>query len=124
MLMADKITIWTDVDGVYSADPRKVNDAVCLEQLTYNEAWEMSYFGARVLHPRTTMPLMRDGIPVIIRNFFNMDAPGTEIIKEAAFCETGETGFISTKELIKGFASIGDVAIINVEGTGLVGVPG
>lgn len=124
MLQADKITIWTDVDGVYSADPRKVTDAVCLDQLTYNEAWEMSYFGARVLHPRTTMPLMRDGIPVIIRNFFNMDAPGTEIIQQAAFCETENFGFISTKELIKGFATIDDVAIINVEGTGLVGVPG
>ena len=124
MLEAEKITIWTDVDGVYSADPRKVNDAVCLDQLTYNEAWELSYFGARVLHPRTTMPLMKDGIPVLIRNFFNMSAPGTEIIQQAAYCDTGSTGFISTKELIKGFATIDDVAIINVEGTGLVGVPG
>ena len=66
-----KITIWSDVDGVYSADPRKVQDAVCLESLTYHEAWELSYFGANVLHPRTTIPAMKFGIPISTRNFFN-----------------------------------------------------
>ena len=61
---AAKITIWTDVDGVFSADPRKVADAVCLSSLSYLEAWELAYFGASVLHPRTTQPAMRAGIPV------------------------------------------------------------
>lgn len=70
------ITIWTDVDGVYSADPRKVPEAVCLPSLTYHEAWELSYFGANVLHPRTTLPAMKYHIPISIRNFFNLGAPG------------------------------------------------
>jgi aspartate kinase len=79
MLIAKTITIWTDVDGVYSADPRKVKEAVCLESLSYNEAWELSYFGANVLHPRTTLPAMRYHIPVVLRNYFNQAAPGTSI---------------------------------------------
>eukprot|EP00878_Enallax_costatus_P030495 GHUV01033203.1.p1 GENE.GHUV01033203.1~~GHUV01033203.1.p1 ORF type:complete len:100 (+),score=20.10 GHUV01033203.1:3-302(+) len=72
------ITIWTDVDGVYSADPRKVPEAVCLPSLTYHEAWELSYFGANVLHPRTTLPAMKYNIPISIRNFFNLSAPGEQ----------------------------------------------
>lgn len=76
LFQSSKITIWTDVDGVYSADPRKVSDAFCLKGLTYHEAWELSYFGASVLHPRTTLPAIKDSIPITIRNFFNQDAPG------------------------------------------------
>lgn len=70
------ITIWTDVSGVFSADPRKVTEAVCLGSLSYHEAWELSYFGASVLHPRTTMPAMKFNIPIAIRNFFKLDEPG------------------------------------------------
>ena len=76
LFQASQITIWTDVDGVYSADPRKVPEAVCLPSLSYHEAWELSYFGANVLHPRTTLPAMRYSIPIAIRNFFNLSAPG------------------------------------------------
>lgn len=76
LFQASQITIWTDVDGVYSADPRKVPEAVCLPSLSYHEAWELSYFGANVLHPRTTLPAMRYSIPIAIRNFFNLTAPG------------------------------------------------
>lgn len=76
LFQASQITIWTDVDGVYSADPRKVPEAVCLPSLSYHEAWELSYFGANVLHPRTTLPAMRYSIPITIRNFFNLPAPG------------------------------------------------
>ena len=76
LFQASQITIWTDVDGVYSADPRKVPEAVCLPSLSYHEAWELSYFGANVLHPRTTLPAMRYSIPITIRNFFNLAAPG------------------------------------------------
>lgn len=72
------ITIWTDVDGVFSADPRKVPEAVCLPSMTYHEAWELSYFGANVLHPRTTLPAMKYQIPITIRNFFNLEAPGKQ----------------------------------------------
>lgn len=73
---AHRITIWTDVDGVYSADPRKVPEAVCLPSLSYHEAWELSYFGANVLHPRTTLPAMKASIPISIRNFFSQQQSG------------------------------------------------
>jgi len=132
LVVADDITIWTDVDGVYSSDPRRVKDAVCLERLSYNEAWELAYFGANVLHPRTTLPAMKYSIPICIRNYFNQEAPGTLI---AARCEipadqsekgTKNVGSrVSTAgELIKGITTIDDVCLVTVEGTGLVGVPG
>lgn len=114
---AGHITIWTDVDGIYSADPRKVPESVCLRHLSYHEAWELSYFGANVLHPRTTLPAMRYNIPISIRNFFNLPVPGTVISDGAALPAGIEAG-------VKGFATIDDVSLINVEGTGMVGVPG
>uniref|UniRef100_A0A383V4M3 ACT domain-containing protein n=1 Tax=Tetradesmus obliquus TaxID=3088 RepID=A0A383V4M3_TETOB len=113
------ITIWTDVDGVYSADPRKVPEAVCLPSLTYHEAWELSYFGANVLHPRTTLPAMKYSIPIAIRNFFNLAAPGTQVLDLEA-----EQKFSKGAVTIKGFATIDNVCLINIEGTGMVGVPG
>ena len=118
LLRSARITIWTDVDGVYSADPRKVPEAVCLKALSYNEAWELSYFGANVLHPRTTLPAMKYNIPVSIRNFFNLPAPGTNIVALADAVPQ------SDDEAVKGFATIDNVSLINVEGTGMVGVPG
>ncbi|KAL3159311.1 Bifunctional aspartokinase/homoserine dehydrogenase 1, chloroplastic [Trebouxia sp. C0010 RCD-2024] len=118
LFQASQITIWTDVDGVYSADPRKVPEAVCLPSLSYHEAWELSYFGANVLHPRTTLPAMRYSIPIAIRNFFNLTAPGTQISDVILDIETAGV------HIVKGFATIDDVALINVEGTGMVGVPG
>ena len=84
LFQASMITIWTDVDGVYSADPRKVPEAVCLPSLSYHEAWELSYFGANVLHPRTTLPAMRYSIPIAIRNFFNLAAPGEHLSSAAS----------------------------------------
>src|SRR5690606_3567407 len=76
---ADALTIWTDVDGVLSADPRLVPDAVCLASMSYAEANELAYFGARVLHPRTLAPLQARGIPLLIRNTLRPDVPGTRI---------------------------------------------
>lgn len=122
LLRAKTVTIWTDVDGVYSADPRKVNEAVVLESLSYEEAWEMSYFGANVLHPRTTQPAMQYNTPVKIRNFFNLDAPGTTI-RTRGVCVGPHCKDIE-EQFVKGFATIDDVAMINVEGTGMIGVPG
>lgn len=118
LFRSGKITIWSDVDGVYSADPRVVSDAVCLDHLTYNEAWELSYFGAQVLHPRTTIPAMRFNIPINTRNFFNRDAKGSEISRE--FKEDASSGSSG----VKGIASIQNVALVNVEGAGMIGVPG
>ena len=124
------ITIWTDVDGVYSADPRRVKGAKCLSSLSYNEAWELSYFGANVLHPRTTLPAMKYNIPVTIRNYFNLSAPGTSIGMTCTLpaSEGNKVGGFETRdmsgELVKGIATIDEIALINVEGTGMVGVPG
>lgn len=119
LLRCSHITIWTDVDGVFSADPRKVPEAVCLPSMTYHEAWELSYFGANVLHPRTTLPAMKYQIPITIRNFFNQPAAGTRISDL-----TSDMEVYKGKNTIKGFATIDNVTLINVEGTGMVGVPG
>ena len=129
LTQAREITIWTDVDGVYSADPRKVSEAVCLDSLSYNEAWELSYFGANVLHPRTTLPAMKFGIPIQIRNFFNLGAKGTRIAEFGSAAAGGDdphsVGSRGPRDaLVKGFATIEHVTLINVEGTGMVGVPG
>ncbi|KAJ7525674.1 hypothetical protein O6H91_17G061300 [Diphasiastrum complanatum] len=126
LFRAKNVTIWTDVDGVYSADPRKVQEAVVLESLSYQEAWELSYFGANVLHPRTTIPVMKYDIPVTIRNVFNISAPGTKICRFPA-TESGQNDSLSFRAadlLVKGFATIDNLALVNVEGTGMAGVPG
>lgn len=115
LAIASLITIWTDVDGVYSADPRKVSEAKRLGGLTYHEAWELSYFGANVLHPRTTLPAMKYNIPITIRNFFNLKSPGT-IINALNDAEG--------MPIVKAFSTIDDVSLISVEGTGMAGVPG
>ncbi|XP_047171570.1 bifunctional aspartokinase/homoserine dehydrogenase, chloroplastic-like isoform X2 [Vigna umbellata] len=121
LFRARQVTIWTDVDGVYSADPRKVSEAVILKTLSYQEAWEMSYFGANVLHPRTIIPVMRYGIPIMIRNIFNLSAPGTKICHPSV--NDNEDGQ-NLQNYVKGFATIDNLALVNVEGTGMAGVPG
>ncbi|XP_045810790.1 bifunctional aspartokinase/homoserine dehydrogenase 2, chloroplastic-like isoform X1 [Trifolium pratense] len=121
LFKARQVTIWTDVDGVYSADPRKVSDAVILKTLSYQEAWEMSYFGANVLHPRTISPVIRYGIPIIIRNIFNTSASGTKIC-HPSIIENEDRKILTN--YVKGFTTIDNLALINVEGTGMAGVPG
>lgn len=113
LLNAKEVYIWTDVSGVYSADPRWVPEAVPLEELTYNEATELAYFGAKVLHPSTMAPAIAKEIPIWIRNTFQPDHPGTKIHSHAR-----------SDKPVKGFASISDVALVNLEGTGLIGIPG
>jgi aspartokinase/homoserine dehydrogenase 1 len=113
LLGAREIHIWTDVDGVMSANPRLVPDAVLLDALSYNEAMELAYFGAKVIHPRTMAPAVEGAIPIFIRNTFNPDHPGTRI-------HVGGTSNFT----VKGFATIESVALVNVEGTGMIGVPG
>ncbi|KAK1327159.1 hypothetical protein QJS10_CPA01g00225 [Acorus calamus] len=121
LLRAQQVTIWTDVDGVYSADPRKVSEAVILKTLSYQEAWEMSYFGANVLHPRTIIPVMKYNIPIIIRNIFNLSARGTMICQLPDNEKGDDQGLES---VVKAFATIDNLALVNVEGTGMAGVPG
>jgi len=113
LLEVGELIIWTDVDGVMSADPRLVPQAQVLADLSYDEAMELAYFGARVIHPATMTPAIRRGIPVTIRNTFNPSAPGTRIAPES-----------HSQLPVKGFASIGDMALVNLEGTAMIGVPG
>ena len=113
LLEAREIVIWTDVDGVLSADPRLVAQTRVLEELSFNEAIELAYFGAEVIHPATMGPAIERQIPISIRNAFNPSAPGTRI----------HVGADPTSP-VKGFASIGDMALINLEGTAMIGVPG
>jgi len=113
LLGASEIHIWTDVDGVLSADPRRVPDATVIDSLSYSEAMELAYFGAKVLHPQTMAPAVKDGIPIWIRNTFAPAGVGTLICARP------------TSALpVKGITSIERVALINLEGTGMIGVPG
>lgn len=113
LLDAESISIWTDVDGVLSADPRRVPEAVVLEDMSYQEATELAYFGAKVVHPSTMAPAIKRQIPIWIRNTFNPTNPGTKI-----------HGTSNSQAPVKGFATVDDLALVNVEGTGMVGVPG
>jgi len=111
---ASVIEIWTDVDGVLSADPRVVPAAFVLPQMTYEEAMELSYFGAKVLHSATIAPAVAKRIPILIKNTFNPEAPGTLISRTA-----DDDG-----KLAKGITSVGDLALLTLRGPGMVGVPG
>ncbi|MGH8295690.1 MAG: bifunctional aspartate kinase/homoserine dehydrogenase I, partial [Steroidobacteraceae bacterium] len=113
LLDAAEIHIWTDVDGVLSADPRRVPDATVIDSLTYNEAMELAYFGAKVIHPQTMAPAVGGAIPIWIRNTFAPQKPGTLICAQPASVLP-----------VKGVASIERVALINLEGAGMIGVPG
>ena len=110
---AAELCIWTDVDGVMSADPNRVPEARVIEQLTYNEAMELAYFGAKVIHPQTLGPAVENDIPVIIRNSFKPQHPGSRIEARPA-----------TADDIKGITAIGGMALVNLEGSGMIGVPG
>jgi aspartokinase/homoserine dehydrogenase 1 len=113
LLGASSLIIWTDVDGVYSADPRRVPEAVIVPELSYQEAAELAYFGAKVIHPNTMLPAIKNDITVWIKNSLHPEAPGTCI-----------SGASSSEIPIKGFAAVEDMALLNVEGTGMIGIPG
>lgn len=113
-LRAEKVVIWTDVDGVLSADPRLVPEAYSLPQLSYREAAELAYFGAKVLHPRTMRPLQRLRIPLLIKNTLNPGSSGTVVAEESTQAEGH----------VKAVTTIRSVAVVMLEGTGLIGVPG
>lgn len=113
VLKAEEIWIWTDVDGAMTADPRIVPEARVIEKITYREAAEMSYFGAKVLHPKTMLPAVKDRIPIRIKNTFNPEAPGTLI--------SGDT--VSSPMGVKTVTSIDRLCLIMIEGSGLIGYP-
>jgi aspartate kinase len=113
-LGSEEIWIWTDVDGVMTADPRCVAGAQHLPEISYLEAAEMSYFGAKVIHPKTMLPAIENNIPIRIKNTFNPSHPGTLI--------SNKTG--SAPGAVKNVTSIDDLALVAVEGHGMMGVPG
>ena len=113
LFAAQELTIWTDVDGVLSADPRLVPEAQWVPSLSFEEACELAYFGAQVLHPRSLQPVMAANIPLRIRNSFKPEHSGSVISKTP-----------STQPPVKGVSAITDLALVTIEGTGLMGVPG
>jgi aspartate kinase len=113
-LDAKEIIIWTDVDGVLTADPRLVPEARTLQEISYNEAAELAYFGAKVLHPKTLRPVSEAGIPVWIRNSFTPERTGTKIT----------TIGHPTRRGVKAITAMSNVTLITVGGRGIVGLPG
>jgi aspartokinase/homoserine dehydrogenase 1 len=110
---ADEVIIWTDVDGVLTADPRLVPEARTIPVISYREAAELAYFGAKVLHPKTLNPVVQAAIPVWIRNSFAPENPGTKITPEGRSIGGG----------VKALTAIRDVTLISVGGPGIVGLP-
>ena len=113
LLDAAEIVIWTDVDGVLSADPRLVPEAQVIGTLSYNEAMELAYFGAKVIHPATMAPAVQKRIPIWIKNTFAADKPGTLIHDRS-----------DPDPVVKGITTIDRIALVNLEGAGMIGVPG
>jgi aspartate kinase len=114
-LSVNEVWIWTDVDGLMTADPKIISSAKTLPALSYQEAAEMAIFGAKAMHPRALEPIIKENIPARIRNVFNPENPGTLIASEQTTKRT---------DVVKAVALIKDVAMINVTGAGMVGAPG
>jgi len=111
---AEVLEIWTDVDGVYTADPRLVEGARCLEELSYEEAMELAYFGAKVLHPRTLGYVRGPAIPTRVRNTHRPEHPGTLVTSSA----------LAPKSVPRGLTLLPGMSILDLTGSGLKGVPG
>lgn len=114
-LDAEVLEIWTDVDGFMTADPRVINNALVIDSLSFTEAMELCNFGAKVIYPPTIYPVFHKNIPILIKNTFNPDAPGTSISDRHPSADG---------KAIKGVSSINDTCLITVQGLGMVGVIG
>jgi aspartate kinase len=121
VLPADEVWIWTDVDGVMTADPRIVPEAQTLPQISYSEIAELAYFGAKVLHPKTVRPVIEAGIGLRICNTFNPEQPGTRLV-----AQNGKNGAQPQKgeKVIKAVTAIRQQRLVTIEGRGMLGVPG
>jgi aspartokinase/homoserine dehydrogenase 1 len=113
-LKADEVEIWTDVDGIHTADPRIVKNAFRIDEIQYAEAMEISHFGAKVLFPPTVKPALEAGIPISIRNTFNPACAGTRIVSRA----------VDGVFPIRGISSMSTIALVRVQGPGMMGVSG
>ncbi len=112
---ADEVWLWTDVDGLMTADPRIVKNAKVLKEVSYAEAMEMALFGAKYMHPRALEPILDKGIPTRIRNTFKSENNGTQVLKNPK---------INTRQIVKSVSMIRNTALIDVRGGSMVGVPG
>jgi len=113
LFSAKELHVWSDVDGVLSADPRLVPEAVPVPRLSYSEACELAYFGAKVLHPQTMAPAIERGIAIVARNTFHPEHPGTRISAD-----------VDLTQPVKGVTTFTGLAILDLEGAGMIGVPG
>jgi aspartate kinase len=111
---ADEIWIWTDVDGIMTADPKLVKNSKTLSEISYLEAMEISFFGAKVIHPKTIEPAISRGIPVRVKNTFNPDGQGTVIVHRVE----------NNENIVKAVTTIKDVSLINISGAGMAGTIG
>jgi len=121
VLPADEVWIWTDVDGVMTADPRMVPEAQTLPQISYGEIAELAYFGAKVLHPKTIRPVVEAGIGLRICNTFNPGHPGTRLVANG---KSGATKPAKGEQVIKAVTAIRKQRLVTIEGRGMLGVPG
>ena len=112
-LNSDELQIWTDVSGMYTANPRVVKQAFPISEISYEEAMELSHFGAKVLYPPTIQPSLRKEIPIRIKNTFEPNNNGTLISKKAGI-----------KNGVKGISHIEEISLITIEGSGMIGIPG
>ena len=112
-LNASELQIWTDVSGMYTANPSVVRQASVIEHISYHEAMELSHFGAKVIYPPTIQPVLRKEIPIVIKNTFQPNDSGTLITKET-----------SRNKPVKGISHIENISLVTLEGNGMVGVPG
>ncbi len=108
---AEEIELWSDVDGMLTADPRVVKKAFSLSELSYTEAMELSYFGAKVIYPPAMIPAFRKKIPILLRNTFNLDFKGTQV----------EENIEINSYPIRGISSINEISLINITGSGMIG---
>ena len=113
-LNAERCEIWTDVDGIYTSDPNKIHDAMLIKSMSYGEAMELAFYGATVLHPKTTSALAEHNIPLYIKNTFNPSHPGTCISRTAQ----------ADDYLIRAVSAMNNVALINISGAGMKGMSG
>lgn len=111
---ASTLEIWTDVTGMMTADPRLVQNPKPIEAISYQEAMELSHFGAKIIYPPTIQPVMKKNIPVWVKNTFEPDAAGTVIQQHA----------VSNNDIVRGISSINKIALLSLEGSGMIGIPG
>jgi bifunctional aspartokinase / homoserine dehydrogenase 1 len=111
---ATLLEIWTDVSGMMTADPRVVSNAKAIPYISYKEAMELSHFGAKVIYPPTLQPVMKKGIPVWIKNTFSPEDYGTLI----------ESKVSENQNTVRGISSMGKIALLSLEGSGMIGIPG